>query len=238
MNKIADDNNILQPIYRYPIDPHQYPSIESNMNEIIKELLFFCRNRYQCKFNHALIQYYPNSKSSYINEHSDKTLDIDQNSIIINISIGASRTMILKSKKIYQQNIQQSAQHIYYKTKLIHGSCYTLSLAENQQFLHAIKCDKRIINLKDNDELYNYGERISITFRKIITYHNPLTGYLYKEINNQIDTNHAYESSVQAKDKNLMYQAFSLENKESNLVYDQIYHEKLYHYNPFYTTNS
>ena len=49
-------------------------------------------------FNHALIQLY-RSGHDYISEHADKTIDIKPNSYIVNVSLGATRTLVLREKK-------------------------------------------------------------------------------------------------------------------------------------------
>jgi hypothetical protein len=48
--------------------------------------------------NHALIQYYRGGQD-YISEHSDKTIDVVRSSSIVNVSLGAQRTMMLRTKK-------------------------------------------------------------------------------------------------------------------------------------------
>jgi len=53
--------------------------------------------------NHALIQKYKHGKDN-IGEHSDKTIDIDRESSIINFSVGATRTMQLKKKEKNDKN--------------------------------------------------------------------------------------------------------------------------------------
>lgn len=46
--------------------------------------------------NHVLIQYY-RTGNDYISEHSDKTIDVVQDSKIVNVSLGAER---------YEQNVE------------------------------------------------------------------------------------------------------------------------------------
>ena len=48
--------------------------------------------------NHVLIQLY-RTGADYISEHSDKTIDVVRGSRIVNVSLGARRTMTLKTKK-------------------------------------------------------------------------------------------------------------------------------------------
>ena len=48
--------------------------------------------------NHVLIQLY-RTGADYISEHSDKTVDVVRGSRIVNLSLGARRTMTLRTKK-------------------------------------------------------------------------------------------------------------------------------------------
>jgi hypothetical protein len=109
--------------------------------------------------NHALIQYYENGHS-WISEHSDKTIDITPGTFILNLSLGATRTMILKKKDKTQKQ----------RFSLPHNSLVVMDLDTNKKWLHSIKQDKRLDNMKDADELFENGERISLTFRSISTF--------------------------------------------------------------------
>jgi alkylated DNA repair dioxygenase AlkB len=46
----------------------------------------------------VLIQLY-RTGADYISEHSDKTIDVVRGSFIVNLSLGARRTMTLRTKK-------------------------------------------------------------------------------------------------------------------------------------------
>ncbi|KAH0565520.1 hypothetical protein GP486_001094 [Trichoglossum hirsutum] len=91
--EIGDDGSY--PIYRHPADesPPVLPfspitlAIKKDVEKVLKHPI-----------NHVLIQYYRHGQD-YISEHSDKTLDIVRGSSIANVSIGAQRTMILRTKK-------------------------------------------------------------------------------------------------------------------------------------------
>ena len=54
---------------------------------------------YDVRLNHVLIQLYRNG-NDYIRKHADKTLDIAKGSTIFNVSLGASRHMYLRLKKV------------------------------------------------------------------------------------------------------------------------------------------
>ncbi|KAI9806715.1 MAG: hypothetical protein M1825_006172 [Sarcosagium campestre] len=90
---IADNGSY--PIYRHPADesPPLLPfspvvcAIRDEVQKVIHHPV-----------NHVLIQWYRDGHD-YISEHSDKTLDIVRGSSIVNVSLGAQRTMILRTKK-------------------------------------------------------------------------------------------------------------------------------------------
>ncbi|TKX19123.1 isochorismatase-like protein 8 [Elsinoe australis] len=91
---IASDGSM--PIYRHPSDSslpllHWSPSVDR-----IRRL---AKHHVGHPLNHALIQLY-RSGQDHISEHSDKTLDIVPDSKIVNVSLGAQRTMRLRSKRM------------------------------------------------------------------------------------------------------------------------------------------
>jgi hypothetical protein len=125
--------------------------------------------------NHVLIQHYRSSEDN-ISEHSDKTLDIFLGSQIVNISLGAQRTMILRAKKsslppnpdVAEEDVIRPAQRI----PLPHNSLFILGPTTNRNFLHSIRADRRPdIEKSDPEKAFN-GERISLTFRLIGTFFN------------------------------------------------------------------
>jgi len=138
------------------------------------------------RVNHVLIQYYRSGKD-YISEHSDKTIDVVQGSSIINVSLGAERVMVLRTKKDTLSSgnhgsasgastptggdgtTSRSAQRI----PLPHASMFVMGLETNKQWLHGIPHDNRPFQTKSAAEQAEGGERISLTFRTIGTF---LTG--------------------------------------------------------------
>ncbi|KAI9712225.1 MAG: hypothetical protein M1812_006960 [Candelaria pacifica] len=86
------------PIYRHPADESPpllpfSPAISAIRDEVQKVL--------DHPVNHVLIQLYRDGRDN-ISEHSDKTLDIVHGSNIVNVSLGAQRTMTLRTKKSAQ----------------------------------------------------------------------------------------------------------------------------------------
>ena len=102
---------------------------------------------------------------------------------------------------------------------LPHNSLFILGPRTNQYWLHSIRPDKRRIQEKSAEELDFGGERISLTFRYIGTFINPLDGTIWGQ--------GATEKEKQAAKKILsgpeaeqageaMIKAFGLENHLSD----------------------
>ncbi|KAL2105827.1 hypothetical protein VUR80DRAFT_7689 [Thermomyces stellatus] len=83
------------PVYRHPSDESPpllpfSPTVDELRREVERHLGH--------ELNHVLIQFYRDGKD-YISEHSDKTLDIVPGSYIANLSLGAERTMVFRTKR-------------------------------------------------------------------------------------------------------------------------------------------
>ena len=169
------------PLYRHPADEQpstiDFTSTALRCRDEVSELL-------GQPFNHALIQKYRNGKDN-ISEHADKTLDISRGTMIVNLSVGSTRVMILKSKPDHPGNStyidnegKECIGKIIQKVTLPPNSIFVLGWNTNLLFTHSIKADKRQLNEKRYDEkLYN-EQRISLTFRNIATYISP-TGIIF-----------------------------------------------------------
>lgn len=153
------------PIYRHPADKSPPLLPFSPTVSLIREHV---QKALQHPVNHVLIQHY-RSGADFISEHSDKTIDIVHGSRIVNVSLGARRHMTLRSKD--PQDAEDSGRHrIIQRVKLPHNSMFVLGLETNAKWQHSVKHDNRPDFEKDDDELYNEGERISLTFRHIGTF--------------------------------------------------------------------
>ncbi|KXH53768.1 isochorismatase [Colletotrichum salicis] len=169
--EVADDGSI--PVYRHPSDesPPLFPftpTVQKIKAEVEKELGH--------PLNHVLIQFYRNG-TDYISEHSDKTLDIVKGSYIANVSLGAERTMVFRTKRRDKDpsstatpSGETSLQRQVCRAKLPHNSLCRLGLVTNGRWLHAIRQDKRMDQDKTPPELAFDGGRISLTFRQIGTF--------------------------------------------------------------------
>lgn len=124
--------------------------------------------------------------ADYISEHSDKTIDVVRGSRIVNLSLGARRTMTLRTKKDATANttgnepgdddgddgaaatMQRTTQRI----PLPNNSLFVMGLETNARWMHSVHTDKRPDNTKDPAER---GPRISLTFRHIGTFLTPFS---------------------------------------------------------------
>lgn len=129
-----------------------------------------------------LIQLY-RTGADYISEHSDKTIDVVRGSRIVNLSLGARRTMTLRTKKDATTNttgIEQGSddgdggmvQRRTQRVPLPNNSLFVMGLETNARWMHSVHTDKRPENTKDPAER---GPRISLTFRHIGTFLTPLS---------------------------------------------------------------
>lgn len=131
--------------------------------------------------NHVLIQLY-RTGADYISEHSDKTIDVVRGSRIVNLSLGARRTMTLRTKKDVTGNEQvgdgddgdhggaataSGVQRTTQRVPLPNNSLFVMGLETNARWMHSVHTDKRPEKTKDPAER---GPRISLTFRHIGTF--------------------------------------------------------------------
>ena len=118
--------------------------------------------------NHVLIQLY-RSGADYISEHSDKTIDVVRDSRIVNLSLGARRTMTLKTKKD-SLDVTVAGGILSRRTQRVplpHNSLFVMGLQTNARWMHSVHTDKRPEDTKNPAER---GPRISLTFRHIGTF--------------------------------------------------------------------
>jgi len=122
--------------------------------------------------NHVLIQHYRSGKD-YISEHSDKTIDVVASSKIVNVSIGATRSMTLRTKKdasLSSGELEEDKSRKHQKFPLPDRSMFVMGLGTNAKWLHSVRHDNRPSHTKSDEERYMNGERISLTFRSIGTF--------------------------------------------------------------------
>ncbi|KAF7533683.1 hypothetical protein G7054_g6875 [Neopestalotiopsis clavispora] len=162
------------PVYRHPAD--ESPPLRL-WTSTVKRIRDEVEKKVGHPLNHALIQFYRDG-NDYISEHSDKTLDIVRGSYIVNVSLGAERTMVLRTKRQPKaqggtspsQTPADASKRDVQRARLPHNSMCQMGLQTNMRWLHAIRQDKRLDRDKTEEELAYNGARISLTFRQIGTF--------------------------------------------------------------------
>lgn len=176
------DEDGTRPVYRHPADESPpllplTPAVEKIRDHVERAL--------EHTVNHVLIQCY-HGGNDYISEHSDKTLDIVPGSYIANVSLGAERTMVFRTKRgdrKPREAVEKASEPLaesdssnkrqVVRLPMPHNSLVKMGLATNGKWLHGIKADKRPIQEKTQAELASDGVRISLTFRRIGTFLSP-----------------------------------------------------------------
>ncbi|KAJ6547433.1 hypothetical protein B0H19DRAFT_998472 [Mycena capillaripes] len=162
--EVAPDGSF--PIYRHPADEspplHPFsPTVDAIRQKVQKVI--------HHPVNHVLIQFY-RTGTDYISEHSDKTIDVVRGSNIVNVSLGAQRTMTLRLKKDRAQALPPPPPRPTQRIPLPHNSMFVMGPDTNAKWLHGINQDKRFITMKSEAETFQEGMRISLTFRHIGTF--------------------------------------------------------------------
>lgn len=142
------------PVYRHPAD-EQPPTVA--FTPLVDRLRQRTEALLGQTLNHCLVQRYVDG-SANISLHADKTIDVLRGSSVVNVSLGATRTMVLRDKR------DRETQRI----DLPHGSVFVLGWRTNRLFQHGIHPDRRTEREKRRDE--RRGSRISLTFRSVATY--------------------------------------------------------------------
>lgn len=222
---VSDDGCV--PIYRHPADesPRLLPFTPTvrRIKEITEKALGH-------NLNHVLIQYYRDG-TDYISEHSDKTLDIVSGSYIANVSLGAQRTMTLRTKRVHKAADQEqgaangpdTARQVQ-RVELPHNSLFKMGLQTNMKWLHSIRQDKRAQRDKTEPELAFSGARISLTFRQIGTFMDENQSVIWGQ-GATSKSRHAAQPIVngQSDEAILMLRAFGTENNTSQFDWDHCY---------------
>jgi 2OG-Fe(II) oxygenase superfamily len=171
------------PIYRHPAD--ESPALRP-FSPTVSQIRAHVERALQHPVNHVLIQLY-RTGADYISEHSDKTIDVVRGSRIVNLSLGARRTMTLRTKKDGAQqqgkasgDDEPEGGHVgdepevtvrhTQRVPLPHNSLFVMGLTTNARWMHSVHTDKRPEDTKDPTER---GPRISLTFRHIGTFLTP-----------------------------------------------------------------
>ncbi|KAF8907059.1 hypothetical protein CPB84DRAFT_1769389 [Gymnopilus junonius] len=147
------------PVYRFPSD-------ESPPLLPFSPTVALIREHVQKVLNHPV-------NHDYISEHSDKTIDVVRGSYIVNVSLGAQRTMILYAKKdrasrppgssspdaaaAETPGVAGSGNHpgtprASQRIPLPNNSMFVMGLETNAKWRHAINHDNRSLRTKSPEE--------------------------------------------------------------------------------------
>lgn len=204
----------LRPIYRHPSDT-KVP--QHRMLPSVRRLARATQERLglDYPFNHALVQLY-RSGAEYISEHADKTIDMVEGSVVVNVSLGAQRTMRLRRKAKTEDSEpgpeaggpgKRDTQRIH----LPHNSLFVLDSETNREWLHGIMADKRREEEKSEEERAYGGVRISVTLRFIGSFLSD--GKLVGKGSKVSQTTEPAGSSAYQDPSTELLHAFSIENK-------------------------
>ncbi|KAF9005175.1 hypothetical protein BDQ17DRAFT_1353960 [Cyathus striatus] len=227
------------PVYRHPADESPPLSQYTPVVALIREHV---QNVINHPVNHVLIQHYRSGKD-YISEHSDKTIDVVRGSSIVNVSLGAQRTMTLRLKKDNTQAVlsaattgadaeinaneasspatktPRSAQRI----PLPHNSMFVMGPETNMKWLHGIGHDNRPLYTKSEEEQFQGGARISLTFRYIGTFLSGDEKYIWGQ-GGKGKTKEDKRLVVNGtKEAERLIEAFGEENQRSEFDWDAAY---------------
>ncbi|KAI0248220.1 hypothetical protein BJV78DRAFT_1237646, partial [Lactifluus subvellereus] len=146
--EIDSDGNY--PIYRHPAD--ESPALRP-FSPTVSQIRASVERVLQHPVNHVLIQLY-RTGADYISEHSDKTIDVVHGSRIVNLSLGARRTMTLRTKKDAGGQHRQGQRdedddgggsgggvRRTQRVPLPHNSLFVMGLATNARWMHSVHTD-------------------------------------------------------------------------------------------------
>ncbi|KAJ5793424.1 hypothetical protein N7457_000023 [Penicillium paradoxum] len=209
------------PIYRHPAD--ESPPFKS-FTPAVDEVRVAVEQELGHPLNHVLIQLYRDGQDR-ISEHSDKTLDIVRGSFICNVSLGAERVMVLRTKASASNTEgRMEPGRTTQRVSLPHKSLFVLGLKTNMRWLHGIRADKRPDALKPKEAQAYGGQRISLTFRHIGTFINPSVNTIWGQgavckISDQARAV-IHGDTIQTE---RLIAAFGQENRETEFDWDAVY---------------
>jgi putative IMPACT (imprinted ancient) family translation regulator len=161
-NLQADRSENAIPVYRYPGNyrGNQWATFDwSPKSRKIKEAVEESLAPLVLQtMNHCVANYYRDGED-FIDHHSDKDLDLNQQGVIVSVSLGDERVIELK-RRAEPRDVT--------RVTLPHGSMFVLGPKTNKQFTHSILRKKG-----------SKKPRISLTLREVITYMDLKTGRLF-----------------------------------------------------------
>ncbi|CAE7434546.1 unnamed protein product [Symbiodinium necroappetens] len=149
---MADPQERGLPWYRFPVNDQQRYGILP-MSPTVRMLCDRVNQRLNGSFNHVVVLYYADGNEC-IGYHKDKTLDLDENSSIVSISLGRPGRPYVLRDGIFNPTTET-------EVLLPHGGLFRLGPETNKTFYHAVR---------QTETPENAGARVSITFRHVISY--------------------------------------------------------------------
>ncbi|KAJ5950142.1 Oxoglutarate/iron-dependent dioxygenase [Penicillium vulpinum] len=209
------------PIYRHPAD--ESPPFKP-FTSAVDEVRIAVEQTLGHPLNHVLIQLYRDGHDR-ISEHSDKTLDIARGSFICNVSLGAERVMVLRTKASASE--PEGGSEPYRTTQRValpHNSLFVLGPKTNMRWLHGIRADKRPDGTKSTEEQAYGGQRISLTFRHIGTFIDPAANTIWGQgaVSKTLGQARAVVHGDPAETARLI-DAFGQENRATEFDWDAVY---------------
>jgi len=205
----------VEPLYRHPAD--EQPPLTPwtpTADAIRREVSAFLEQ----PLNHGLIQRYADGQS-FINPHADKTLDVARGTAIVNLSLGATRTLLLRPKGRDRDGELR-------RIALPHNSLFVLGWETNRRFVHGIRHDRRADAEKRADELAEGGMRISLTLRTIATFRRLRDGRLFGQgarAKTEADLAGGSPSADDLEEATAMLEAFGQENRDPEFAWQDHY---------------
>jgi len=154
----------LVPVYRYPGNyrgddwvTYQWRPLSLKVKKAVEKNL---GPLVQQEMNHCVTNYYRDG-FDFIGHHSDKDLDLDKDGVIVSVSFGDERILELK---------RRASPYDTTRIVLPHGSMLVLGPFTNKFFTHSI------LTKEESTE-----PRISLTFRRVLTFMDLSTGRLCGE---------------------------------------------------------
>lgn len=212
----------VEPVYRHPAD--EQPDLR-RWTPVVERCKGAVEAATSQSFNHALIQHYRGGRD-FIGEHSDKTLDVLRGSAIVNFSLGAARTIILRQKKFGGARPADgkggAPGRRTQRIVLPHNSVFVLGWETNLRWTHAIKQDRRADGLKTSAERAFGAQRVSLTLRSIATFRDTGTGRLFGQ--GAPEAPEAPAEGRGAEDEAVaLLTAFSAENRRADFSWEEHY---------------
>jgi alkylated DNA repair dioxygenase AlkB len=154
---VTPNHDNIVPYYRFTVNDQAGHGMITTYPPFLKQVCEKINNLLDTQFNHIVILLYRDGNDS-IGFHKDKTLDLDENSPIVSLSLGHTRKYCLRDN-IFNPKINQ-------EIDLENDTLLVLGPRTNENFYHSIM---PIESNKNN----TCAPRISITLRKAVTFKLP-----------------------------------------------------------------